>query len=100
MFVVVGGSAGPHGTCALGRGGARAPGSDEAGLASPVSGKSGPVPPGSGEPELSPPGSGEAGPTSLGSDEVVVTPLNRLGELVADDHQSPFFGYPCISTRQ
>jgi hypothetical protein len=100
MVVVVGGGVGPHETCALGRGGtctpevgrdgARAPGSDEAKPAPSGSDEVGPASPGSGEPESTP----------SGSDEVAVTPFNRLGELVADNHQSPFFGYPYIGTRQ
>jgi hypothetical protein len=49
---------------------------------------------GSGETEPTPEGSGEAEPASKGSDEAVVTPFNRSGDLIVDDHQFPFFGYP------
>jgi hypothetical protein len=54
---------GPRGTCALGRGGARAL---EVGLASPDIERDGARAPGSDEAELTPLGSDEARPTPLG----------------------------------
>jgi hypothetical protein len=63
MFVVVGGGSGPRGTCALGRGGARAP---EVGPTSPDIERDDASAPGSEEAEPVPPGSDEASPRPRG----------------------------------
>jgi hypothetical protein len=61
-------------------------------------GEAEPVPWGSGEPEPSPSGSGESVPVFLGLGEAEsmpwgrIMPPKRTGELVIDDHQSPFLG--------
>jgi hypothetical protein len=41
-------------------------------------------------------GPGESETPSKGSDEAMVMPFNHSDELVIDDHQFPFFGYPIV----
>jgi hypothetical protein len=56
------------------------------------------VPEGSSKAGPAPKGPGESKTPLEGSDEAMVTPFNRLSELVSDDHQFPFFRYPTIGT--
>jgi hypothetical protein len=102
MFVVVGGGSGLCGTCALGRGGARALEVGRDGARSPRIRQDEARAPRIGRGGAHAPGWYKAGHTSLGSGELepeppvsnefTITPLNRLGKLVTNDHQSPFFG--------
>jgi hypothetical protein len=59
-----------------------------------------PAPKGSGETEPAPEGSGEVETVLWGSDEPAVTPLDRPDELIIYNHQSSFFRYSNIGTRQ
>jgi hypothetical protein len=87
-LVGVGGSATPARTCAPAQGRIHFLGSGE--VEFPLEG--------SGEAKPAPKGSGEAEPAPKGSDEAMVTPFNHSGDLIVDDHQFPFFGYPTIGT--
>jgi hypothetical protein len=57
-----------------------------------------PMPRGRTRRSLRPSGLGEAELALRGSDGTAVTPLNRPGEVIVDDHESPFFGYLNIVT--
>jgi hypothetical protein len=74
-------------------------GSDEAEPMLLGSGEADPMPRGRTRRSLRPSGLGEAELALRGSDGTAVTPLNRPGELIVDDHESPFFGYLNIVTR-